>query len=296
MKLSEKLKLLREEKGMTQEQVCSELGIGIQSIRNYENTTIERIPSTIQLKMLKEFYNVTYEYLLDKDCENKTSESVDIGKKLKLSDDAIENILDIQYTNNRISDELRLSLVEDKIAPVVFSKWLENIDLKEFTALLHEYNCLNNVLKSIQYFYNIEKIEDYLYYCLENKKDLKALYSIWNTEIDTLKNNLSKSIHSTLNDDAYSDLSNELNQLKKYCETCTKKSLNKNKLNVLLNTIGSLSSCYYDETKRTLKFCLFEITELIKNNLIETYDQENIETLPEDYKKLITSMNKEVKN
>ena len=31
MKLSEKLKLLREEKGMTQEQVCSELGIGIQS-------------------------------------------------------------------------------------------------------------------------------------------------------------------------------------------------------------------------------------------------------------------------
>lgn len=296
MKLSEKLKLLREEKGMTQEQVCSELGIGIQSIRNYENTTIERIPNTIQLKMLKEFYNVTYEYLLDEDCENKTNESVDIGKKLKLSDDAIENILDIQYTNNRIPDELRLSLVEDKIAPIVFSKWLENIDLKEFTALLHEYNCLNNVLKSIQYFYNIEKLEDYLYYCLENKKDLKALYSIWNTEVDTLNNNLSKSIHSTLNNDAYSDLSNELNQLKKYCETCTKKSLNKNNLNVLLNTISSLSSCYYDETKRNLKFCLFEITELIKNNLIETYDQENIETLPEDYKKLIASMNKEVKN
>ena len=296
MKLSEKLKLLREEKGMTQEQVCSELGIGIQSIRNYENTTIERIPNTIQLKMLKEFYNVTYEYLLDEDCENKTNESVDIGNKLKLSDNAIENILDIQYTNNRISDELRLSLVEDKIAPVVFSKWLENIDLKEFTALLHEYDCLNNVLKSIQYFYNIEKLEDYLYYCLENKKNLKVLYSIWNTEIDTLKNNLSKSIHSTLNDDAYSDLSNELNQLKKYCETCTKKSLNKNNLNVLLNTISSLSSCYYDETKRNLKFCLFEITELIKNNLIETCDQENIETLPEDYKKLIASISKEVKN
>ena len=218
MKLSEKLKLLREEKGMTQEQVCSELGIGIQSIRNYENTTIERIPNTIQLKMLKEFYNVTYEYLLDENCENKTNESVDIGKKLKLSDDAIENILDIQYTNNRISDELMLSLVEDKIAPVVFSKWLENIDLKEFTALLHEYNCLNNVLKSIQYFYNIEKLEDYLYYCLENEKDWKALYSIWNTEIDTLKNNLSKSIHSTLTDDACLDLINELNQLKKYCK------------------------------------------------------------------------------
>ena len=94
---------------------------------------------------------------------------------------------------------------------------------------------------------------------------MKAIYSIWNTEIDTLKNNLSKLIQTTLNDDACLDLSNELNQIKKYCETCTKKSLNKNKLNVLLNTIGSLSCCYYDETKRTLKFCLFEITELIKN-------------------------------
>jgi len=72
--------------------------------------------------------------------------------------------------------------------------------------------------------------------------------------------------------------------------------LNKNKLNVLLNTISSFSSCYYDETKRNLKFCLFEIIELIKNNLIETYDQKNIEMLPEDYKKIITSMNKEVKN
>lgn len=125
---------------------------------------------------------------------------------------------------------------------------------------------------------------------------MKFLYSIWNTEIDSLKNNLSKSIHSTLNDDACLDLNNKLKQLKKYCETCTKKSLNKNNLNVLLNTISSLSSCYYNETKRILKFCLFEITKLIKNNLIETYNQENIETLPEDYKKLIASMNKEVKN
>lgn len=296
MKLSEKLKLLREEKGMTQEQVCSELGIGIQSIRNYENTAIERIPNTVQLKMLKEFYNVTYEYLLDEDCKNKTNESVEIGKKLKLSDNAIENILDIQYINNRIPDELRVSLVEDKIAPIVFSNWLENIDLKEFTALLHEYNCLNNLLESIQYFYNIEKLEIYLYYRLENKKDLKSLYSIWNTEIDSLKNNLSKLIHSTINYDACSDLTKELNQLKKYCETCTKKTLDRKKLNVLLNSISSLSNEYLCETERNLKFCLFEITEFIKNNLNETYNKTDIESLPESYKKLITSMNKEVKN
>ena len=122
----------------------------------------------------------------------------------------------------KLSEKLKFSLVEYKIASVVSSNWLENIDLKDFTALLHEYNYLNNVLKSIQYFYNIVKLEDYLYYCLENKKDLNPLYSIWNAKIDTLKNNLSKSIHSTLNDDAFLNLSNELNQLKNYCETFTK--------------------------------------------------------------------------
>lgn len=173
MKLFEKLKLLREEKGMTQEKVCSELGIGIQSLRNYENTSIERIPNTIQLRMLKEIYNVTYEFLLDDTCENRTNESVDIGKKLKLSDKAIENIIDIQYVNNCIPEELRKSLVLDGVSPIVFSNWLENIDLKEFTTLLEEYNHLNNIMESIQYFYNIKSIEDYLYYCLENKKDLK---------------------------------------------------------------------------------------------------------------------------
>lgn len=295
MKLSEKLKLLREEKGMTQEQVCSELGIGIQSLRNYENTSIERIPNTIQLKMLKKFYNVTYEYLLDDTCENRTNESVDIGKKLKLSDKAIENIIDIQYVNNRIPEDLRKSLVSDSASPIIFSNWLENIDLKEFTALLEEYSRLNNIMESIQYFYNIKSIEDYLYYCLENKKDLKSLYTIWDNALNSFKENLSHSIHSSIQDDAYSELNKEFDKLKKYCKNY-KESSNKNELNTLLTSISSLGSCYYDEIERNLKFCLFEITELIKDNLYETNKIEGIETLPKDYKKLITSMNREVKN
>lgn len=295
MKLSEKLKLLREEKGMTQEQVCSELGIGIQSLRNYENTSIERIPNTIQLKMLKEFYNVTYEYLLNDTCENKTNESVDIGKKLKLSDKAIENIIDIQFVNNRIPEESRKSPVLYGVSPIIFSNWLENIDLKEFTTLLEEYNRLNSIMENIQYFYNIKSLEYYLYYCLENKKDLQTLYTILDNALNNLKKNLSHSIHSSLQDDAYSELNKEFEKLKKYCKNY-KKSSNRNELNTILTSISSLGSCYYDETERNLKFCLFEITELIKDNLYETNKIEDIETLPEDYKKLITSMNKEVKN
>ena len=293
MKLSEKLKLLREEKGLTQEQVCSELGIGIQSIRNYENTSLERIPNTVQLKMLKEFYGVTYEYLLDDDCENKTNEFFNIGKRLKLSDTAIESILDIQYINNRISDELRTNLVADTTSPIVFSNWLENIDLKEFTSLLYEYNCLNKLLENIRYFYDIDKIENYLYYSLENKKELNSIYTLWDNSFKNLKYNLSQSIYSNIKE---SDLLKELKQLKKYCTNYEKNTSSKKELNVLLSTISSIGSCYYDETIRNLKFCLFEITELIKTNLSESYKNNDIKELPEDYKKLITSMNKEVKN
>lgn len=52
--------------------------------------------------MLKDFYNVTYEYLLDEECKNKTTELLDIGKTLKLSDDAIQNIMELQKSNLKI--------------------------------------------------------------------------------------------------------------------------------------------------------------------------------------------------
>ena len=84
MKLSEKLRLLRIEKRETQEDVSKQLGIGITTLRNYENDKLDRIPNTVQLKQLKEHYNVTYEYLLDDDCENKTNETIDIGKKIEI--------------------------------------------------------------------------------------------------------------------------------------------------------------------------------------------------------------------
>lgn len=294
MKLSEKLKLLREEKGMTQEQVCLELGIGIQSLRNYENTSIERIPNTVQLKMLKEFYNVTYEYLLDDNCENKTNESVDIGKKLKLSDKAIENIIDIQFINNHIPDELRNGLVLDNISPIIFSNWIENMDLGEFTALLHEYKILNNIIENIQYFSHIQSLENYLNYCLESKKDLKSICSIWDNILNSFKKNLSNSIHSTIADYGYSNLNKEFKKLKTYCKNYDIQSSKKGELHNILTSISSLSNDYLCETERNLKFCLFEITGLIKDNLQESYKCD-IETLPDEYKKLITSINKEVK-
>ena len=68
MTFSEKMKELRKQLGKSQEQVSKEMGIAISTLRYYENG---RLPDTYQLKMIKNYYQVSYEYLLDDNCENK---------------------------------------------------------------------------------------------------------------------------------------------------------------------------------------------------------------------------------
>ena len=152
MKLSQKLRELREEKGLTQQALADELGIGIQSIRNYENDSLDRIPSTVQLKMLKDFYNVTYEYLLDDDCNNRTTETVSIGKELKLSDKALDKIINLQYRNRHLPRELVECLAPDVETPIVFNEWIEKSDVQEYLVLIKEYQTLNKALEILQYF------------------------------------------------------------------------------------------------------------------------------------------------
>ena len=80
MNFSDKLKQLRNEKGITQQQFAEQSGIALSSIRNYENG---RLPDTHQLKIIKNFYDVSYEYLLDDECNNKNIVNLNIGKELR---------------------------------------------------------------------------------------------------------------------------------------------------------------------------------------------------------------------
>ena len=128
MKLSEKLRNLRIEKGETQEFVSKKLGIGITTLRNYENDNLNRLPNTYQLKQLKDYYNVPYEYLLDDSCNNITNDNIEIGKEINLSDKAIETIKQAKCNSDYLN------------------YFIENINLDIFLKSLNQWNILNDII------------------------------------------------------------------------------------------------------------------------------------------------------
>lgn len=91
-----KIKLLREEKNILQEDLAKILGVTQKTISNYENETRD-IP-TESLKILSEYFNVSIDYLLGKsDKSNSKSEDFDADKiRIGLSTNDYENITDNQ--------------------------------------------------------------------------------------------------------------------------------------------------------------------------------------------------------
>lgn len=98
MNIAEKLRKLREEKGLSQDQLIDELykeqgeKIAISSVRNYENEKSPRVPQGTILLALARFYNVSVEYLLDDNISAKSINNVSISRELGLSDESIETI------------------------------------------------------------------------------------------------------------------------------------------------------------------------------------------------------------
>ncbi len=184
MKLSEKLKLLRELKGKTQEEVAQDLQIGITTLRNYENENLNRLPNTVQLKQLKKYYNVTYEYLLDDECENKTTTNINIGKELLLSDKSIEKIKNLQktsYKHNRKGEVPYLSLA--------FNEFIENFN--DFDNLVFDIEAIQRNLKlykkivSFLYLLYMDKL--ILKYIKEQNSNLKTLFSYFDKLMEEIQ-------------------------------------------------------------------------------------------------------------
>lgn len=286
MKLSQKLRELREEKGLTQQALADKLGIGIQSIRNYENDSLDRIPSTVQLKMLKDFYNVTYEYLLDDNCNNKSVETVSIGKELKLSDKALDKIINLQYRNRHIK-ELVEYLVPDDETPVVFNDWIEKTDIQEYLALIQEYQSLNKILEILQYFTALNGFQKNISSLLNDKNSLKYILSVLEKKAEEFKEAVRLSIFSTLKDHGYEDINIEIDKLRKFIKNYKKESTNVKKFEEIIIFIQSIGAEYQEETSRTINYCLFEITEVLKNELHEFYSVEDNLTIPSEYQKLL---------
>lgn len=80
MELKDKLRLLRESRGLTQAQLADLLGMAASTIGQYE--TGDREPSYDRLKKFKEFYKVEYNFLLGNGEGDIEAETVDLREIL----------------------------------------------------------------------------------------------------------------------------------------------------------------------------------------------------------------------
>ncbi len=76
MKFYEKLALLRKQKGLSQEELADILEVSRQSVYKWESGS--NMPDMSKLDKLRQFFNVTYEYLLNEDAEQAKEK---IGEK-----------------------------------------------------------------------------------------------------------------------------------------------------------------------------------------------------------------------
>lgn len=85
---AERMKQLREEKKLSRMAVGKATNIHINSITGYEQG---RIPTLENLKKIKDFYNVSYEYLFaETDIRTSDIETQAIQNKINLSEKSIE--------------------------------------------------------------------------------------------------------------------------------------------------------------------------------------------------------------
>lgn len=303
MKFYEKIRLLREEKGKTQYAVHKELGIGIETVRKYERPDPETFPNSAQLKLLKNYYNVTYEYLLDENCLNKHHDSIDIGKKLNLSDKSIQQILYLQNHKTFSGDNLI-----DKESPVTFDKWLSTFDsFSLFISYITDYNVLNDLLKCTKFFSGCLEIAPYIVDCLNtNKKELEHLFKLLEDNLLIYKECVTHGdTSSKLDYRSYKELNSYFTKFKKYCSSykpASKKNLlTKNHLELdddlfnILNEIVEIGAESYQFTHDDLQFCEYKITECIRDYLHYTSKENESITMPSEYQKFIKQLRKEGK-
>lgn len=177
MTFGEKIKQLRIDKNLTQEQASRQMGIAISSLRNYENG---RLPDTHQLKIIKNFYNVPYEFLLEDSIINKDTNNINIEKELGLSTHSIQLIKYINEYNQK--DVLNFFLEKAHIHGIVYKlteiklleeQWLKNVcflgRLSHFTTFL-EQNLNKKVSSKISNLFDLfnKKMESFYNFVEDN--------------------------------------------------------------------------------------------------------------------------------
>lgn len=143
MDLSDKLKELRKDKGLTQKQLATATGLSLASIISYENGL--RKPNFKALTILEEYFGVSGEYL------NGTITKKEYFKKQNV----VNNNLDSIYVSMQNFQKMMSCLdSEDQIyVTELFNKFLnyisniQNIDFENHNelAMINAYTSLNKI-------------------------------------------------------------------------------------------------------------------------------------------------------
>lgn len=90
MNIGEKLKQLRLQKNLTQEEVAEQLAISLSSYQKYERKKNSVMPSIDALIQLADFYGVTTDYLLGRESPDRQPEPLELLSRQNNMDDAEE--------------------------------------------------------------------------------------------------------------------------------------------------------------------------------------------------------------
>lgn len=180
--LKEKIKDLREEKGLTQIELAKQTGLDKNTIYNLENDKTRGNSQTIEI--LAEYFKVTKEYLLNDKCMNKDPSNLDLGRELGLSDKSIDNIKyyykipEGEEEDNSIPKSFFEDLNDEK--KQILDTFLSEIELNSFLTfsyeckLINKLNKLNDDLRLYSLAYGTDNADnDYKKYLIEELYDFK---------------------------------------------------------------------------------------------------------------------------
>jgi len=117
MKISDKIKHLRQQKGWSQTQLANKLNTHSQQISRYEREVFT--PSTEVLSKLAEIFGVSVDYLLNDETENADAYKIK-DKQLQKYFEEVDNLSETD--KNTIKDVIEAILVRHKVKDLASDK------------------------------------------------------------------------------------------------------------------------------------------------------------------------------
>lgn len=228
MNFSDKLKLLRKEQHLDQKQASEKIGIALSTLRKYEQVGKPDVP---QLIKIKEYFNVSYDYLLNDKCETRNVSNLEIVNSLGITEETVNAIRKTerkQFLEDLLTNKNKdtvLILLEEKAE----TQFTREYAINRFCKRLYKTKNYNltadtttNTMQALIDYMKKKKIEqDYWNYTVENKKHYKSFMNSLKYIMVSWKNGekIQEDAEELkgFNNEIFDKISNDLKSYEKYC-------------------------------------------------------------------------------